>query len=148
VAYKALREIRKDLPRFCGRRIALSVSPPVAEMLLGPARKALAQLGQELGREIEVRAVPGQHQEQFEIAALDHGAPVSLALPWLSARPDAEEADEADFPAGDLDEPELLTGAAPELSASAPEPLAPVVEILDAEEEKPILPRSDEIEGS
>ena len=36
VAYKLLREIRKDLPRFGGRRIAVSVSPRVAEMLLGP----------------------------------------------------------------------------------------------------------------
>src|SRR5262249_61389576 len=49
VAYKVLREIRKDLPRFCGRRIALTVSPPVAEMLLTRARKAVARLGEEAG---------------------------------------------------------------------------------------------------
>ena len=35
VAYKVLREIRKDLPRFCGRQIAVSVNARVAEMLLG-----------------------------------------------------------------------------------------------------------------
>jgi ribonuclease G len=88
VAYKVLREIRKDLPRFCGRRIALSVNPSVAEMLLTRARKAVARLGEELGREIEVRARPGQHQEQFEVEALDAGPPVDLALAWLR-EPDA-----------------------------------------------------------
>jgi ribonuclease G len=84
VAYKVLREIRKDLPRFCGRRIAVTVSPPVAEILLGRARRAVAALGSELGREIEVRARPAQHQEQFEVTALDQGPAVALALPWLA----------------------------------------------------------------
>ena len=83
VAYKVLREIRKDLLRFCGRRIALTVNPAVAEMLLTRARKAVARLGEELGREIEVRARPGQHQEQFEVLALDAGPPIELALSWL-----------------------------------------------------------------
>ncbi|NRA07571.1 MAG: Rne/Rng family ribonuclease [Myxococcales bacterium] len=86
VAYKVLREVRKDLPRFCGRQIALSVNPRVAEMLLGPVRQATARLGEELGREVEVRARPGLHQEQFEVTALDTGAPVSLSLRWLEAR--------------------------------------------------------------
>ena len=36
VAQKVLREIKKDLPRFCGRRIAVSVNRRVAEQLLGP----------------------------------------------------------------------------------------------------------------
>ena len=86
VANKVLREIRKDLPRFSGRQIALSVSPQVAEVLLGPARKALSALALELGREIEIRARPGQHQEQFEVTALDAGPPVSLSLRWLGGR--------------------------------------------------------------
>ena len=86
VAYKVLREVRKDLPRFCGRQIALSVNPRVAEMLLGPARQASSRLGEELGREVEVRARPGLHQEQFEVTALDTGAPVSLSLRWLEER--------------------------------------------------------------
>jgi ribonuclease G len=90
VAYKMLREIRKDLPRFCGRRIAITVHPSVAEMLLTRARKAVAKLGQELGREIEIRARPGQHQEQFEVTALDAGPPVTLALSWLGAPKTAE----------------------------------------------------------
>jgi ribonuclease G len=83
VAYKVLREIRKDLPQFCGRQIAVTVHPQVAAMLLGPARKAVAALGAELDREIEVRARTGQHQEQFEVSALDEGPPVTLELPWL-----------------------------------------------------------------
>ncbi|MDH3211514.1 MAG: Rne/Rng family ribonuclease [Myxococcales bacterium] len=83
VAYKLLREIRKDLPRFCGREIAVSVNPDVAEMLLGPARPALTALSLDLGREIEVRARHGLHQEQFEVTALDSGPPVSLSISWL-----------------------------------------------------------------
>lgn len=94
VAYKVLREIRKDLPRFCGRQIAVTVNPQVAEMLLGPARKALAALGEELGRQIEIRARPTLHQEQFEVTALDAGPPVSLSLSWLGAREALDETDE------------------------------------------------------
>jgi ribonuclease G len=91
VAYKVLREIRKDLPRFCGREIAITVHPQVAEMLIGPARKAVAALGEELGREIEVRARTGQHQEQFEVSALGEGPPVELELPWLAEHKPKEE---------------------------------------------------------
>ncbi len=36
-----------------------------------------------LGREVEVRAVPGMHQEHFEVIALDAGPPVGIALSWL-----------------------------------------------------------------
>jgi ribonuclease G len=85
VGYKVLREIRKDLPRFCGRQIAVAVSPEVAEVLLGPARKSLASLSRDLGREVEVRARPGLHQEQFEVTALDEGPPVEIPLRWLGA---------------------------------------------------------------
>ena len=108
VAYKVLREIRKDMPRFCGRQIAVSVNPRVAEMLLGPVRKATQRLSGELGREIEIRARPGLHQEQFEVAALDQGPPVEIPLRWLEgdtrgrrgeARPERSEA-ASDGPAG------------------------------------------------
>jgi ribonuclease G len=85
VAYKALREISKDLPRFCGRRIAVTVNSQVADILQGRARKDLAALGEQLGREIEVHARPGQHQEQFDVTALDEGPPVSLSLSWLES---------------------------------------------------------------
>jgi hypothetical protein len=91
MAYKVLREIRKDLPRFCGRQIAISVNPRVAEMLLAHAHKACAELGRELGREIEIRGLPGLHQEQFEVTALDSGPPVSIPLQWLGFPPEPVE---------------------------------------------------------
>ena len=89
VAYKVLREIRKDLPRFRGRDVAVAVHPRVAEQLLGPERGSLAHLERELGRGIEVRAKPGMHQEQFEVFAISEGPPVVLAIPWLQGPPDA-----------------------------------------------------------
>jgi ribonuclease G len=219
VAYKALREIRKDLPLFCGRRIAVTVSPQVAEMLLGPARKAVAALREELGREIEIRARTGQHQEQFEVTALDAGPPVSLELPWLAElrpkkspeapEPEADEAGEsapeeaeaslqeplpgageqgpseptpeppaaasepavapagpvllapgaeqpasaAEPPEGKPEPPEAPAAAAPRepaaelvLAAETGAPAAP--EVLDADEENPILRRSESLEDS
>jgi ribonuclease G len=118
VAYKVLREIRKDLPRFCGRQIAVTVNSRVAEMLLGPARKALATLGEELGREIEIRARPMLHQEQFEVTALDAGPPVSISLSWLEDRdaPDqaveSEAEEESAPPDTDAEKPgEVVVGA-------------------------------------
>ena len=91
VAQKVLREIKKDLPRFCGRRIAVSVNRRVAEQLLGPERETLEALERELGREIEIHARGEMHQEQFEITALDEGAAVALDLPWLASEPAEEE---------------------------------------------------------
>jgi hypothetical protein len=94
VAFKVLREVRNDLPRFSSRRIAISVNPLVAEQLLRDGQKGVVQLGEELGREIEVRARPGIHQEQFEVTALDAGPPVSIPLRWLDGtRPSAEVED-------------------------------------------------------
>jgi ribonuclease G len=91
VAQKVLREIKKDLPRFCGHRVAVSVNRRVAEQLLGPEKETLEALERELGREIEIHARGEMHQEQFEITALDEGAAVALDLPWLSSKPAAEE---------------------------------------------------------
>jgi ribonuclease G len=166
VAYKVLREVRKDLPRFCGRRIALTVSPPVAEMLLSRARKAVARLGEELGREIEIRARPGQHPEQFEVVALDPGPPVDLELAWLR-EPAPEAAGPPPEAAAASAEP---LAPAPEPPAPAPDPLAAALEgapapgdrgafpeapqaappeapaLLDAGGEEPILPPSPGVE--
>ncbi len=91
VAQKVLREIKKDLPRFCGRRIAVTVNRQVAEQLLGPERRTLEALEQELGCEIEIRTRAGVHQEQFEINALDEGAAIALDLPWLPSKAKAQE---------------------------------------------------------
>ncbi|MEE3330681.1 MAG: Rne/Rng family ribonuclease [Myxococcota bacterium] len=94
VAFKVLREIRKDLPVFCGRQIAITVSPQVASQLLGPEAGALATLSEELGREVEVRARPGLHQEQFELSALDQGPPVEISLSWLGEKKSEEDESE------------------------------------------------------
>ena len=83
VTYNLLREIRNSLPRFSGRRVAITVAPRVAEQLLGTEAKSLATLSEALGHEIEVRARPGIHQEQFEVEALDEGPAVSIPLRWL-----------------------------------------------------------------
>ena len=166
MAYKVLREIRKDLPRFCGREIAVSVNGQVAEMLLGPVRKALQSLSRNLGREIEVRARPGLHREQFEVTALDSGPPVSLSLSWLppksdeQAGPDAQRSEAEESP--DIALPEEIAALEPSdggLPAAdlPPDPEKPEVEhdgdpepllataapeTVDAEAESPILPRS------
>jgi hypothetical protein len=115
MAYKILREIRKDLPRFCGRQIAISVNPRVAEVLLARAHKACAELGQELGCKIEIRGQPGLHQEQFEVTALDSGPPVSVPLQWLGSPPESsdETASTAELPI-EADEPS--SAAAPDTS--------------------------------
>ena len=106
VAYNILREIKSDLPRFGGRRIAITVSPRVAEQLLSVESEPLDVLAKELGREIEVRARPGLHQEQFEVQALDEGPPVEISLRWLRdpaeiAAEEAAEKKRADARKGD-----------------------------------------------
>jgi ribonuclease G len=83
VAFKVLREIRKALPRFGGRRVAVVVQRRVAEQLLGPLREKFEALEAELGREMELRARADLHQEQFEMIALEEGPRVPLELPWL-----------------------------------------------------------------
>jgi ribonuclease G len=135
VTHKILREIRKDLPRFGGRHVAISVTPRVAEVLLGVEREALAELSAELGRDVEVRAVPGMHQEQFEVIALDGGPPVDFALPWLGdddpapARPERARAGER--------EPEPSAPSIEE--APTPEPVArPRVAAFDGEAFSPL----------
>jgi ribonuclease G len=126
VAHKVLREVQKDLVRFGGRRVAVTVNRRVAEQLLGPARPLLEALEAKLGREIEVRARPELHQEQFEVSALGEPAPAPFEVPWLGgngSKPRAEE------PAG---------AAAAEAAA---EPAPAVTQPVDAEGESPILPR-------
>jgi ribonuclease G len=139
VAYKVLREIRRDLPRFCGRKIALSVNRRVAERLLGPERTELHALERELGRELEIRARADLHQEQFELVALDEGPPVPLALAWLSGGTAGQKAEET---AEDPSPPEGSEALAPSEPA-LPEPSA---EAVDAKGESLILAPSREDE--
>lgn len=90
VGFRVLREIRKHLPKLKGRPIAVTVNPRVAEELLTGSKQALAELNEEIGREIEIRARPGIHQERFELSVLEPGSPAELDLAWLRDRhPDA-----------------------------------------------------------
>ena len=107
MAFKVLREIRNALPRFSSRRIAISVNPTVAEQLLRDSGEALQQLGNDLGREIEIRARPGLHREQFEVVALDEGPPVAIPLRWLDGSKDRADATPPDAP-DMLDAPDTL----------------------------------------
>ena len=133
VAFKVLREIRKDLPRFCGRQIAISVSPQVAEELLGTSREVLEELGRDLGREIEVRARPGLHREQYEVTALDAGEPISIALGWIA------ESIEAPTP-----EPQAAAQPEPEPTPEVPETKKELPLTLD--EESPEANGADAVE--
>lgn len=99
VGFRVLREIRKHLPKLRGRPIAVAVSPHVAEELLTGSKQALANLSEEIGVDIEVRARPGMHQERFELTVLDQGSPADLELPWLrDQHPDAVGQDEERSP--------------------------------------------------
>ncbi len=90
VAFRVLREIRKHLPRLTGRAIAVAVNPHVAEELLARSKQGLAELSRAIGKDIEIRARPGMHQEQFELLVLEAGPPAELSLSWLQDRhPDA-----------------------------------------------------------
>jgi hypothetical protein len=92
VGFRILREIRKHLPKLMGRPVAVAVNPRVAEELLTGSKQALAILSEEIGRDIEVRARPGIHQERFELIVLEQGEPVELELAWLRDRhPDAQD---------------------------------------------------------
>jgi len=124
VAHKVLREIQKDLPRFGGRQLAVTVSRRVAEQLLGPAKPMLEALETRLGREIEVRARADLHQEQFELTAVGEATPVAFQVPWLGGN-------------GRSARPEPAPLAADEVASDA----VPDAQPVDATSESPILPR-------
>ena len=83
VAYNILREIKNDMQRLSGPKIAITVSPRVAEKLLSGENAPLDTLSEELGREIEVRARAGLHEEQFEVESLEPGPAAEFAPAWL-----------------------------------------------------------------
>jgi ribonuclease G len=90
VAFRVLREVRKHLPRLEGRTIAVAVNPHVAEELLTRSKQGLSDLSRAIGKEIEIRARPGMHQEQFELLVLEPGPPAEIELSWLQGHhPDA-----------------------------------------------------------
>ncbi len=117
ISHKVLREIRKDLRHFCGRRVEVSVNRRVAEELLAQGRDEIELLEAELGRSIEIRARAELHQEQFEVTALEDGPPVEFEVPWLS---NGSAADDSDSPEGDDIETAADEADAPTLEAPAP----------------------------
>lgn len=93
VAFRAIREIRKHLPKLRGRKVAVSVNPHVAAELLAGSKPAMAQLSEDIGHDIEVRARPGMHQEQYELTVLEAGPPTEFELCWLNdVHPDTRAA--------------------------------------------------------
>ena len=95
VAFRVLREIRKHMPKLRGRSVAVAVNPHVAEELLLRAKPAMAELSEAIGKDIEVRARPGMHQEQYELTVLEPGPPAEIELSWLNGtHPDAQKKEE------------------------------------------------------
>ena len=140
VAFRVLREIRKDLPRLSGRRIAVTVSRRVGELLLGRDRPALEALEASLGREIEISVRPNLHHEQFEVRTSDPGSGVAFTPAWLGEAPgngaDAEdtevEADEAAAAALAAQEAaEADASAEPDVAEETGEPLEAPVAAID-----------------
>lgn len=139
VAHKVLREIQKDLLRFGGRHVAVTVNRRVAEQLLGTARPLLEALEARLGREIEVRARGDLHQEQFEVCAVGEATPAAFQVPWLGGNGSKPKEDEASLP-----EPQLALELVGDAADAQPAP-ATATELatqpVDAEGESPILGR-------
>ncbi len=78
-----MAQFKNDMQRIGGQKIAITVSPRVAEQLLSTEKAPLDALGEELGREIEIRARAGLHEEQFEVESLEPGPAADFAPAWL-----------------------------------------------------------------
>ncbi|MEM9174977.1 MAG: Rne/Rng family ribonuclease [Myxococcota bacterium] len=95
VGFRVLREIRKHMPKLRERGVAVAVNPHVAEELLSKSKAALAELSEAIGKDIEIRARPGMHQEQYELMVLEAGPPAEIELSWMNdSHPDARKAEE------------------------------------------------------
>jgi len=137
VAHKVLREIQKDLQRFGGRQVAVTVNRRVAEQLLGPLKPLLEALEVRLGRDIEVRARADLHQEQFEVTPLGESSPIAFEVPWLGGNgSQPRSAAEARRSA-----PQAPAEAAAALPAALEAPVELAAQPVDAEGESPILGR-------
>ncbi len=94
-------------------------------------KDALAELSGEVGREIEVRARPGIHQEHFEVLALGEAEPVELEVPWLVGRGMngaavdlADEEDDDEVPANGSDRAETPEESTTEAAPPREDPAA------------------------
>ncbi|HOP40304.1 MAG TPA: Rne/Rng family ribonuclease [Geobacteraceae bacterium] len=68
VCHEIFRELRREMLDVHGAKVMLSVHPQVADLLYDEERKGLEDLEKSFKKRIIVRAKPGFHQEQFEIA--------------------------------------------------------------------------------
>jgi ribonuclease G len=68
VCYEIFRELRREMLDIRGTKATLTVHPQVADLLYDEERRGLEELEKKFKKRITVRAKPGFHQEQFEIA--------------------------------------------------------------------------------
>jgi ribonuclease G len=68
VCYEIFRELRREMLDIRGSKATLTVHPQVADLLYDEERRGLEELEKKFKKRITVRAKPGFHQEQFEIA--------------------------------------------------------------------------------
>ena len=68
VCHEIFRELRREMLDIRGTKAMLTVHPQVADLLYDEERKGLEELEKKFRKRITVRAKPGFHQEQFEIA--------------------------------------------------------------------------------
>jgi ribonuclease G len=70
LAFEALRRVAREARAEPHRDWRLTLAPPVAAALRGPAAAALAGLEQRLGRQIEIAAEPALERERFQLSPL------------------------------------------------------------------------------
>lgn len=68
VCHEIFRELRREMLDIRGTKVTLTVHPQVADLLYDEERRGLEELERRFKKRITVRAKPGFHQEQFEIA--------------------------------------------------------------------------------
>jgi ribonuclease G len=68
VCQEIFRELRREMLDVHGSKVMLTVHPQVADLLYDEERRGLEDVEKRFKKRIIVRAKPGFHQEQFEIA--------------------------------------------------------------------------------
>jgi ribonuclease G len=68
VCHEIFRELSREMFDIRGTKAMLTVHPQVADLLYDEERRGLEELEKKYKKRITVRAKPGFHQEQFEIA--------------------------------------------------------------------------------
>ncbi len=68
ICHEISRELSREMLDIRGTKVMLTVQPQVADLLYDEERRGLEELEKRFHKRITVRAKPGFHQEQFEIA--------------------------------------------------------------------------------